>query len=88
MSAIKVKVSELYEQVKLMKDDGMIYATLSILEQDPKYDVPTSLFNKVSKSKCCIFSKPFKSFRLLIASIYLVFGTSLLITPSIISSFD
>nr|DAH06457.1 MAG TPA: hypothetical protein [Caudoviricetes sp.]DAI32634.1 MAG TPA: hypothetical protein [Caudoviricetes sp.]DAI49132.1 MAG TPA: hypothetical protein [Bacteriophage sp.] len=27
-----------------MKDDGMIYATLSILEQDPKYDVPTSLF--------------------------------------------
>ena len=27
MSAIKVKVSELYEQVKLMKDDGMIYAT-------------------------------------------------------------
>ena len=44
MSAIKVKVSELYEQVKLMKDDGMIYATLSILKQDPKYDVPTSLF--------------------------------------------
>ena len=27
-----------------MKDDGMIYATLSILKQDPKYDVPTSLF--------------------------------------------
>lgn len=35
MCRIKVKVSELYEQVKLMKDDGMVYVTLSIFEEEP-----------------------------------------------------
>lgn len=43
MCRIKVKVSELYEQVKLMKDDGMVYATLSIFEEEPDEDIPKAL---------------------------------------------
>lgn len=44
MCRIKVKVSELYEQVKLMKDDGMVYVTLSIFEEEPDEDIPKTLY--------------------------------------------
>lgn len=37
MDKITVKVSDLYEQVKLMKDDGMDVVEVSILEADDDF---------------------------------------------------
>lgn len=44
MDTITVKVSELYEQIKLMKNDKMDYVTLSILEPKPEEDIPASIY--------------------------------------------
>ena len=46
MDTITVKVSELYEQIKLMKNDKMDYVTLSILEPKPEEDIPASQKNE------------------------------------------
>ena len=60
MCRIKVKVSELYEQVKLMKDDGMVYVTLSIFEEEKAKvinEIKTVLHRNNYKSKNAISYK-------------------------------
>ena len=37
MDSITVKVSELYEQIKLMKDDGMDFVEIKMLEADEDF---------------------------------------------------
>lgn len=44
MDTITVKISELYEQLKLMKSDKMDYVTLSILDPQPEEDTPASVY--------------------------------------------
>lgn len=46
MDSLVVKVSELYEQVKAMMDDGMEFAEVSFLEEDhtfPDDPIPPSV---------------------------------------------
>lgn len=44
MDSITVKVSELYEQIKLMKDDGMDYVEIKMLEADEDDpEIPASI---------------------------------------------
>ena len=44
MDSITVKVSELYEQIKLMKDDGMDFVEIKMLEADEDdSEIPASI---------------------------------------------
>ena len=44
MDSITVKVSELYEQIKLMKDDGMDFVEIKMLEADEDNpEIPASI---------------------------------------------
>lgn len=44
MDSITVKVSELYEQIKLMKDDGMDFVEIKMLEADEDDpEIPASI---------------------------------------------
>ncbi|ACD22656.1 hypothetical protein FDE76_14920 [Clostridium botulinum] len=58
--SITIKVSELYERAKQMKDDGMDYVEVSILEDDDenfKSDpLPTTLWLSANSKK-----EPFES---------------------------
>lgn len=45
---IAVSVSELYELSKAMRDDGMDYVFVSLMEEDPAHDFPACLHFEAS----------------------------------------
>ena len=48
MLKVAVSVSELYALAKEMRDDGMDYVFVSIMEEDPKNDFPLCLHFEAS----------------------------------------